>query len=425
LDNYDKFQPKLRADIVFSPPETRRQKVTHYVNDKYTNQFYRIGDREHFLFSRMDGKSTLKELAEAYHAHYGRPLVPASWKSLFTLLENRQMLDASADYSRLDKMKEEAERKQQQGQRWYYHRFRFVNPDRMLGQILARLKFIYSPAFLAAAVLMIFSVELFVLLNVRDIAAEAWATRWVWGVWPACFVLWLSCAVLHEMAHGLTCKYFGGRVTDMGVMWRYLWFYPYCKLDHVVMFHNRKHRIYVFLAGTFTNLLVLIPFALMWWWLPTTSLLNIISSRMLILINFSSLINLIPFVQLDGYFILASALGMTDLRRESHGFLKKVLTNQGDWDKEYSIKEKRVYAVYGPLSLLITGYLIVVMPLFWYSLLTVRLGLHPLTSLVMLVSILTAIALFVVMRRRARRARLAAAAAAAAPQANQQLAQAA
>ncbi|HEX8772733.1 MAG TPA: M50 family metallopeptidase [Pyrinomonadaceae bacterium] len=425
MDNYDKFQPKLREDIVFSPPEVRRLKVAHYVNDKYTNQFYRIGDREHFLLSRMDGKNTLDDLAEAYRAHFGRPLVPASWKSLFKLLESRQMLDASADYSRLDRMKEESERKQQQSQRWYYHRFRFVNPDRILGQILARLKFIYSPAFLAAALAMILSVELFVLLNVRAIAGEAWATRWVWGVWPACFILWLLCAVLHETAHGLTCKYFGGRVTDMGVMWRYLWFYPYCKLDHVVMFHNRKHRIYVFMAGTVTNLLVLIPFALLWWWLPTTNLLNIISSRMLILINISSLINLIPFVQMDGYFMLASALGMTDLRRESHGFLKKVLTNQGEWDKEYTIKEKRVYAIYGPLSILITGYLIVVMPLFWYSLLTVHLGLQPLMSLTVLVGLVAAIALLIVLRRRARRRHARRAAAAAAPQADRQLAQAA
>ena len=409
---------------MFSPPEIRRHKVAHYVHDKYTNQFYRIGDREHFLFSRMNGKNTLKELAEAYLTHYGRPLVPASWKSLFTLLETRQMLESSADYSKLDKMKEEAESKQQQSQRWYYHRFRLLNPDRKLGQILARLSFIYSPAFLIAALSAIFSVELFVLLNVRTIAAEAWATRWVWGVWPVCLAIWLSCAVLHEMAHGLTCKYFGGRVTDMGVMFRYLWFYPYCKLDHVVMFHNRKHRVYVFLAGTFTNLLVLIPFAFLWWWLPTDNLLNIISSRMLLLINLSSLINLIPFVQLDGYFILASALGMTDLRRESHGFLKKVLTNQGQWDTEYSSREKRVYAIYGPLSILMTGYLIVLMPLFWYSLLTDRLGLQPLMSLTILVSIVAAITLLVVLKRRARYKR-AIVAAAAAPQAKQQLAQAA
>jgi putative peptide zinc metalloprotease protein len=402
-NNYTEARPKLRADIVFGPAETRQRKTTHYVNDRHTDQFYRIGEKEYFLLSRMDGQRTLGELAAAYQERFGRPLVPASWAGLFKLLDSRQMLDGKVDWAKLDELKADTARKRRESQRWYFHRFRLVNPDPKLDWLLARARFIFRPVTIALALLTIVGVEAFVLLHARSITGEVWATRWVWSVWPICMGLWLVSAVLHETAHGLTCKYFGGRVTDMGVMWRYLWFYPYCKLDHTVLFHNRRHRIYVFAAGTFVNLLFLTPFALMWWLLPAHSLLHIISARLLIIFNISSFINLIPFVQLDGYFILAAALGMSDLRREAHAFLKKVVTNQGQWDEEYTSREKLIYGAYGPLSFLMSLYVVIVMPVFWYALLTNRLGLGPATALAVLLSIVSVGSVLVLLKRRARR----------------------
>ena len=351
----------------------------------------------------MDGQRTLGELAAAYQEQFGRPLVPASWASLFKLLDSRQMLDGKVDLGKLDELKADTERRRRESQRWYFHRFRLVNPDRKLDWLLKRARFIFRPATIALALLAIVGVESFVLLHAKSIVNEAWATRWVWSVWPICMGLWLVSALLHETAHGLTCKYFGGRVTDIGVMWRYLWFYPYCKLDHTVLFHNRRHKIYVFAAGTFVNLLFLTPFALMWWLLPADSLWHIVSARMLIILNFASLINLVPFVQLDGYFILASALGMSDLRHEAHAFLKKVVTNQGQWDEEYTSREKLIYGAYGPLSFLMSLYVVVVMPIFWYMLLTTRLGLGPATALTILIGIVTVGSIIVLRKRRARR----------------------
>jgi putative peptide zinc metalloprotease protein len=390
----------LRAAIVFGPIEVRRNKVVRYVNDKYTDQFYRLGEKEHFVLSRMDGSRTLPEIAKLYAAEYGKQLGPAAWQGLFKLLHTRHMLEADADLSQLDALKEETQTKRGESSRWYMRRFRLVNPDRVLERLLdGGARFLFSPGFIVPALLAILCIEALVFLNFKAISAETWTFGRALAVWPVCVALFWVSAVLHETAHGLTCKYFGGRVTDMGIIWRYLWFSPYCKLDHVVLFHKRAHRIYVFLAGTFVSLLFLIPFAVMWWTLPPTNIWHTISARMLFIFNFSALLNLMPFVQLDGYFVLTSVFGMSDLRKEAHVFFKKVLFNQSGWDEEYSRKEKCVYSVYGPLSLLMTIAIVLMMISVWFLLLSVKLGLGPLIAALILLTVFSALTVMNLRRR--------------------------
>jgi hypothetical protein len=120
---------------------------------------------------------------------------------------------------------------------------------------------------------------------------------------------------------------------------------------------------------------------------------------MLFIFNFSALLNLVPFVQLDGYFVLTSVFGMSDLRKEAHVFFKKVLFNQSGWDEEYSRKEKRVYSVYGPLSLLMTIAFVLMMISVWFVLLSVKLGLGPLISALILLTVFSALTVMNLRRR--------------------------
>ena len=195
--------------------------------------------------------------------------------------------------------------------------------------------------------------------------------------------------VLHEFAHGLTCKRFGGSVHEMGIGWRYLSPFPYCKLDDVLLFQNRWHRVYAAFAGVFINLLMLVPFALLWYLTPEQQTLRIFCSYTLLSINVLSLLNLIPFIELDGYLIITYALNMTDLRKDAHALYlsrMKRLFIKSATPIRYA-QRSSTYLIYGAFSLLFTSVFIVYMIFYWFLLFS-RWGATPTAGVLYLTAIL-------------------------------------
>lgn len=370
MDSLNGFRPKLRDEITFGPPELKGHRTVYYVNDRYIDQFYRVGERERFLLGSMDGSRTLSEIAAHYEEHFGRRLDPRAWEGLFKLLDARQMLEGRYEVGRLDALKEEAWLKKRQTMGWFKRRFHLVNPDALLTRLLPRVSFMFRPGLILSCLALIAAVEVWVVLHLHDLIQAAWPAQRTAYLWPLFMGLVLLSAACHEMGHGLACKYFGGTVNDMGIMWRYLWFYPYCKLDYIVLFHERRKRVYVAFAGTFVSLLMLLPFTLVWATAPAAGVWHVLSAKMLTWYNLFALLNLIPFVQLDGYFMLSHALGLSELRQESHTFLfnllRRKLLRRDVPEVAYGRREKYIYLVYSVLSTFMTVLLICWMLFIWY-----------------------------------------------------------
>jgi hypothetical protein len=351
-------QPRLRDDIVFGPPQRQGATITYLLKDRYTNWFYRIGVREHFLLSRMDGSRSLRVLGEEYAGAFGRNMNWRSWEGLFRLLEKRQLLASGSEMTRLEELKQERMRKdKQENSGLLRRRFPLVNPDRFLASLLPGVRFVYTRAFVLPAALCIVVLEVFVLCNWRALLLDAWTGRNLPVLLGYIGLIGLF-ILLHELAHGLTCKRFGGSVREIGLLWRYLLVAPYCKIDDAMLFHNRWHRIYTSFAGVFVNLLLLVPFGLLWQFAPAHSTAKEISALLLLWFNANIFLNLLPFIQLDGYFMLNHALGMVDLRRSSYQFWKQelariVLRHKGS-PMGYARRERVIYLIYGLLSFLVT-----------------------------------------------------------------------
>jgi putative peptide zinc metalloprotease protein len=372
-DYYEAFYPCLRAEITFGPPLRLGATTVYHLKDRFTGWFYRIGAREQFVFSRMDGSRSLRQIGEEYAAEFGRSLNEQSWGNLFRIIEKRQMLAGAIDSEKLDTWKQEAKQKKREGARGLLRRrFALVEPDRFLERILPWFAFAFHPAFIALALLGIVGLEIFVGINIRSITLEL-VESYHQPLNIALFLVvgWLFAAV-HECAHGLTCKKYGGSVSEIGIFWRYLSFFPYCKIDDVLLFSKRRHRIYTVLAGVFTNLLCSTPFGIIWWLAPTHSVLSEVSSFMLISFNLSSFFNLVPFIELDGYFSLNHFLGTVDLRKEAHfywkrGALKLLLKKgEGNANRGYTRRDISIYFTYGLFSLLFTTAFLVGTLIGWF-----------------------------------------------------------
>src|SRR5690606_24043962 len=103
-------RPRLRPEVRLGPAQRRGRGVAQHVKDPVTGWYYRIGPREHFLLSRMDGSRSLEELGAEYAATFGRRLGQDSWQQLFAMLHKRQLLAGATDDAELARLSAAAAR---------------------------------------------------------------------------------------------------------------------------------------------------------------------------------------------------------------------------------------------------------------------------------------------------------------------------
>lgn len=380
LNQLELYKPQVRPDIVFGPPENVAGTVVHYLKDNTTNWFYRIGEREYFLISRMNGNRTLAEIGEDYYAYFGRHLNEQSWAQLFNLLDKRLMLTGRLDESQIKELRDRAAagKAENAKQGFMRQRFRFTYSDALLEKVYPWTRFIFRRGLIIPLLLCILTAEVFLILNLQTIFADAGSVR---GNYLAIGVFLMLTWVLmfaHEMGHALTYWHFGGRDSELGIIWRYLMFLPYSKVDDILLFHNRTHRIYIAFAGVFVNLLAAVPLVILWYVSPADTFLRAVTSLLLLSTGLLSLLNLIPFIQLDGYYMLNYALGMLDMRQESKQYwleiINKHVLKRGKGVSEYPARAKRIYFVYGILSFIFTTCFLAFMLSRWAGVLVERMG---------------------------------------------------
>lgn len=123
--------------------------------------------------------------------------------------------------------------------------------------------------------------------------------------------------VLHEFAHGAVLVYHGGRPTRMGVMVFYLLPAFFCDVSDGWRLPHRRQRVQIALAGVAVQFLCACLVALVSLGMALAgstgeayvALLLYSASTLL-----AGLLNLLPFVKLDGYIALMSSLDTPNLR---------------------------------------------------------------------------------------------------------------
>lgn len=132
--------------------------------------------------------------------------------------------------------------------------------------------------------------------------------------------------VVHESAHALAVKHFGRTLTRGGVMLYYG--LPAAFVDTSDIWRSpRRARIIVSAVGPAADLLVGSLAAIAAYLLPDTAI-GSIAYKLAFTSFVSSVFNLNPLLELDGYYILVDLLRMPDLRRSALAYVRGPL-----WDK--------------------------------------------------------------------------------------------
>jgi putative peptide zinc metalloprotease protein len=350
-------RPRLRPDVIVGPGLRDGTRVVHHLKDPRTGWYFRIGPREQFIVSRLDGRR-LEEIGAEYQAEFGRRLAEPHWQQILGLLGGRRLLVGTDDEQSIAELAASARTQGRANRGLLLYRKPLLNPDRLFGRLLPRLRPLFSPYVVTPVLLAVAALEIYLVLHAsplyRDMRLAAHR--------PAILVagialIWVTLA-LHETAHGLTCKYFGGSAPEIGIIWRFPILAPYCKADDVVLFWSRWHRVATAFAGIFAGLVAILPFWPLWTFTAPGTAAHELAAFVLIIGSVAALANLVPFLQLDGYFMLNHALGMVNLRTETYRYWGRLVgrvVRRGAGVREYPWWARIAYLIYGAVSLAYLG----------------------------------------------------------------------
>jgi putative peptide zinc metalloprotease protein len=329
---------RLRPDLIIQPQDS--VSGTWVVKDPISLRFFLFGGDERFIMDRLDGRRTLDQIIDDFARERAPKRMTLERLQSFLATLHRNGL-ASSDAPRQGHIMLE----RAADQRWRENmlgwsnllaiRLPGFNPDALLGRIYSWFCWCFTWWFLACATILC--------VIATGIVIADWDTFRM--AWPRLHefvsgsnLIWLGMALvvtkcLHELAHALTCKHFGGRCQEMGVI--LLVFMPclYCNVSDAWMLKSRWQRIAISAAGMIMELF-LAAIAVILWRYSHPGPLNSISLNIIIVCGMSTLLfNGNPLLKHDGYYILSDLLGMPNLWQESRGYLYGWLSKWFQADK--------------------------------------------------------------------------------------------
>ena len=230
-----------------------------------------------------------------------------------------------------------------------YIRFHLFNPDRLLEWLNRKIGWALTRPFITASFVLMLVCTLGLVGRADEVASYTSYTYSEYGL-AAIIVAVLSITVLHEFAHGLACKHFGGEVREMGVL---MIFYVlpafYCNVTDIHRVGRRRERLWVIFAGIYWQLIVSAAGALIW--LVTTPYTLISDFAFLILLGgtFNIVINCNPLIKLDGYYALAQLLGVENLQARSSLYTRSLvgrLLGDSEVDRSAPADRRLLYGAY-------------------------------------------------------------------------------
>jgi len=174
---------------------------------------------------------------------------------------------------------------------------------------------------------------------------------------PLIVVVIFGVTTIHEFAHGIMLKHYGGKVEEIGFL--ALYFIPafYCNVNDAWMLKKRE-RVWVSLAGSYAQMILWALATIAWRLLATETFLSRLCLVVIAFNGIQTLFNFNPLIRLDGYYLLSDVIEIPNLRTKAFSYLKRALKSlilEVPLNTKDSAREKRWFLWYGTASALFTG----------------------------------------------------------------------
>jgi multidrug efflux pump subunit AcrA (membrane-fusion protein) len=303
--------PSRRPELVTSPlGESGR----YVLKDAQSGAYFQLGEEEHFLLLQLDGLRTADEVCRAYQERFGKPLGEADLDEFLALACGQGFLQATGEA-------ESPGPKSAGRHSLLYWRKALFDPDRLFTRLEPRIRFFWTRSFLLVSAGCILSAAFLTWANRPDLAGSFRdALRWETAL--LAWLTLLAVTLLHEFAHGLTCKHHGGEVHEIGFLM--LLFMPcfYCNVSDAWLFREKAKRLWVTFAGGYFELFLWSLAVFAWRLTLPGTLVNRLAFVVLSVCGVQTLFNFNPLLKLDGYYLLSDWLEVPNLKQGASDHLK-------------------------------------------------------------------------------------------------------
>jgi putative peptide zinc metalloprotease protein len=366
-------RPALKKNIV-ARRIVQMGEAQWVVKNPDTNKYYSFDEGTWALMSLFDGTRTLAEIHEVYQAQFPGEAVESSLVPEYEeMLRGVDLLEqnvAEKNLQELARIKDSRRRTAEQkaeGFDIFLIPFKVFDPNRFLERTQKYVRWIWRPPAVLASLLVIavatgVIVQHFAPIWAGTLELYAFLRKPFWDA-VQFFVILCFIGLIHELAHGYVCKFYGGDVHDIGVA--LLYFMPafYCDTTDALLFPNKWHRLWVVLAGMYIEAIICTFAVGLWVASYPDTLLHELAYKLMLFTGVSTIFfNINPLRKIDGYYALSSVVEIPELREDSFEYLaallKKHVLRLNVEVPLISRRKRRIFLIYGPLAL---GFMVLIM----------------------------------------------------------------
>ncbi len=290
-------------------------------------------DRAQFeLLQLFDGERTFAEVAQACEEMTGVAMSEQDVKEFAFGSADTGLFYVSAQERNItlsQKLMDERQRRIKKKSKWgdlSHIIFKGWDPDHYLDWLHARFYWLYSGWF-TALTLLLFAVMIAIWIERwdeigRDTLLYYTFTEKTGRDLLEFWLLFFGIGFFHESAHALTAKHFGSEVHNMGFQLIYLTPAFAVEITELWARAGRLQRFLAIIAGVWVEMIFCGVATIIWSGTPAGTFAHEFSYKIMMITGLIVLVvNLNPFIKLDGYYALAEMVGISDLKENSTAYL--------------------------------------------------------------------------------------------------------
>ncbi len=363
------YRPRLREGLVWRQLRTAQGEDYVIVQNPQAATYMRLSPEDYFVFELMDGSRTVQELVVSYMLKFRKFALARIARVVVDLRFNQFLVDKPYETFQLLRRRS---RRRTIGTFLDDYLGIFLNREFPIRGIDGILEKAYRggvwllftrPAVLLMALISVVGVPLFVYYMLSR-QFSLFPGESIGQDLVGYYVSFLIIAITHELSHAFTVKSCGRVVRRGG--FSVFYGFPGLFVDtQDVWMEPRFKRMAASWAGPYSGMVYAGVVGLVLTFAPEGSWstsLRLFGSVALV----ANMFQLMPLIQLDGYFILMDWLEIPSLRKRALVFVQHDLWPKV-WRRQHFNREERIFTIFGILSAVYTVYAIYFAAFFWWN----------------------------------------------------------
>jgi putative peptide zinc metalloprotease protein len=304
--------PRLRSDLEITTRLVEGEPLQYLIRDPHNDKIYAYGDREYFICQRLDGQTPFPDIQDAFYQQFNLSLDLLQLEAFVRHLASLQLVEYNLEPQEIS---------------WhfpvYYKKHTLGNPDRWMQKLAVAFSWCFNRTFaIGLGLLFLLALILFVTyFNKfhREVVNLLWN--------PGPFFLETLIGILFinvvgELGKAIALKHYAGNVPEacVGLAYRLV---PTFHFDLSDLYMRKKPRQQViFSAGLVAQLFFWCIGIIAWKITYPWTMMHKFWVIFTVAAQFFFLINLIPLLPRDGYYLLSNWLEVPDLWNRSRDLVK-------------------------------------------------------------------------------------------------------